>query len=701
MYLEYINYQNVGAVHNLSIPFSFNQDGSPKPIIFVGENGSGKSILLSNIVDAFYEIANKAYINVSIHDGMSTKFYKVISPIQISPGRDYMAAYLRFSDSGQPIEYIFKGGVKNWETYNIEKFNDSQLNTALKWQKDEENHKQVTFQGQMIGDTQKEDIERIFSSNVICCFPPDRYEKPNWLADSYHTISESEHLGLGEKYQGKLYTPLTVSSPVNDNLKWLLDVIVDSRAEVIQTGAQLDEKGHAITFNGQPLFNYGFAQRFNQRNLSPLLNARSNVEQILTDILGKEVCFELNMRNVKTSGRFRVVEKNSGDVVIPTFDSLSTGQMALFNLFVTIIRYADYNDVNKSIILNDISGIVVIDEVELHLHSNLLREILPKLIKRFPKVQFIITSHSPLFILGMENSFGSSGYEMYQMPDGRKIDAEMFSEFQKAYEYLTYTQKYQSDITTRINNSICKPLVVTEGKTDWIHLKAAYAHLRTIEDHRTLFEGMDIEFLEFTDDMGDTQLCSLCKSTAKVKRNNAVIFIADADKPAVTKDLAAAIPSTLDTTEPVKPYRLHSKDACSKTYSFILPVPQHRELTPLVSIEHYYTDGQINREVECNDGIKRRLYMGKEFDSTGMGDGVRCGKKSINKCGDGRIDIIDDDVYEAKKDCTTNIALSKIEFAQHIAKRTAPFESVDFPSFLPIFEIIREILVAEGLITEQ
>ena len=697
MYLEFINYQNVGAVHNLSIPFSFNENGNPKPIILVGENGSGKSMLLSNIVDAFYELANKAYTNVSVNDGVSTKYYKVISTIQISPGKDYMAAYLRFADRGQPIEYIFKGGVKNWETYNIEQFNNSQLSDALKWQKDEENYKGVTLQNQRIDDSKKEDIERIFSSNVICYFPPDRYEKPNWLADSYHTISEAEHLGLEEKYNGKLYTPISVFSPINDNLKWLLDVIVDSRAEVIMTAPQVDDAGKPIIVNGQPLYNYSFAPRFNQGNLSPLLTARSNVEQILTDILGKQVCFELNMRNVKTPGRFRIVEATSGNVVIPTFDSLSTGQIALFNLFVTIIRYADYNNVNKSIKLDDVSGIVVIDEVELHLHSNLQREILPRLIQRFPKVQFIITSHSPLFILGMEHSFGSSGYELYQMPDGRKIFAEMFSEFQKAYDYLASTQKYQSDISARINNSISKPLIVTEGKTDWMHLKAAYSHLKTIADHKALFDGMDIEFLEFIDDMGDTQLCTLCKSIAKVKRDNAVIFIADADKPTVTKDLAAIAPAA-NNPDPVKQYRFHSKDACSKTYSFVLPIPEHRELTPLISIEHYYKDDQIKSEVECSDGIKRRLYIGMEFDSTGMGDGVRCGKKSSNKCGNGRIDIIDDDVYKAEKGSTANIALSKKNFAEHITSRTTPFENVDYESFIPIFKIIREILVDEGLI---
>ncbi len=692
MYLEYANYQNVGAVHNLSIPFSFHQNGTPKPIVFVGENGSGKSVFLSNIVDAFYEIANKAYTNVSMKDGLRSKFYKIISPTQISPDKEYMTAYLRFSDNGQFLEYIFKGGIKNWDVYNTEQFNGSPLNTALKWLKDDDNYKDVTFQSNKIDDSKKNDVEKIFSGNVICYFPPDRYEKPNWLADTYHTIAESEHLGLGEKYNGILYTPLTVSSPINDNLKWLLDVIVDSRAEVVQTELKYD-------YTGKPIQNYGFAPRFNQGNLSPLLNARSNVEQILTDILGKQVCFELNIRNVKTSGRFRVVEKDSGKVVIPTFDSLSTGQMALFNLFATIIRYADYNDVNKSIKLEDISGIVVIDEVELHLHSNLQSDILPKLINRFPKVQFIITSHSPLFILGMEKSFGSDGYEIYQMPDGIKIGAEMFSEFQKAYDYLASTQKYQSDITAKINASISKPLIVTEGKTDWIHLKAAYTHLRTVEKHKSLFDAMDIEFLEYTAEMGDAQLCSLCKSTAKVKRDNTVIFIADADKPTATKDLAA-LPTNQDSTESVKRYRFHSGETASKTYSFVLPIPHHREQTPLISIEHFYSDEVIKREVECPDAFKRRLYVGGEFDSTGMGDGVRCGKKSSNKCGDGKIDIIDDDVYKAEKGSTDNISLPKKDFAEKIAGHNSPFEDVDFESFVPIFEIIKEILVAEKIIVD-
>ena len=42
------------------------------------------------------------------------------------------------------------------------------------------------------------------------------------------------------------------------------------------------------------------------------------------------------------------------------------------------------------------SGIVLIDEIDLHLHPAWQRMVLPTLSKAFPNLQFIVTSHSPL-----------------------------------------------------------------------------------------------------------------------------------------------------------------------------------------------------------------------------------------------------------------------------------------------------------------
>ncbi len=64
MYIEELHYINVGPIGRADIILLDKIDAKPKPIIFVGKNGSGKSILLSNIVDCFYEIARKKYNNV-------------------------------------------------------------------------------------------------------------------------------------------------------------------------------------------------------------------------------------------------------------------------------------------------------------------------------------------------------------------------------------------------------------------------------------------------------------------------------------------------------------------------------------------------------------------------------------------------------------------------------------------------------------
>lgn len=52
----------------------------------------------------------------------------------------------------------------------------------------------------------------------------------------------------------------------------------------------------------------------------------------------------------------------------------------------------------------DLEGIVLIDELETHLHIELQKKILPFLTKFFPKIQFIITTHSPFVLNSIENA---------------------------------------------------------------------------------------------------------------------------------------------------------------------------------------------------------------------------------------------------------------------------------------------------------
>jgi hypothetical protein len=50
----------------------------------------------------------------------------------------------------------------------------------------------------------------------------------------------------------------------------------------------------------------------------------------------------------------------------------------------------------------DVHAIVLIDEIDLHLHPSLQRALVPRLRKAFPKVQWIVTTHSPLVLANFD-----------------------------------------------------------------------------------------------------------------------------------------------------------------------------------------------------------------------------------------------------------------------------------------------------------
>jgi predicted ATP-binding protein involved in virulence len=49
-------------------------------------------------------------------------------------------------------------------------------------------------------------------------------------------------------------------------------------------------------------------------------------------------------------------------------------------------------------------GIVLIDEIETHLHVSLQKKILPFLTNFFPKIQFIVSTHSPFVLSSLANA---------------------------------------------------------------------------------------------------------------------------------------------------------------------------------------------------------------------------------------------------------------------------------------------------------
>lgn len=83
------------------------------------------------------------------------------------------------------------------------------------------------------------------------------------------------------------------------------------------------------------------------------------------------------------------------------FNTLSSGYAAVLDILVDIIIRMEKRT-DKTFDFN-MPGIVLIDEIETHLHLELQKKILDLLTTVFPNIQFIVTTHSPFILNSLEN----------------------------------------------------------------------------------------------------------------------------------------------------------------------------------------------------------------------------------------------------------------------------------------------------------
>jgi hypothetical protein len=78
---------------------------------------------------------------------------------------------------------------------------------------------------------------------------------------------------------------------------------------------------------------------------------------------------------------------------------LSQGYQAVISLVADIIGNV-WLEAGEPVELDDMEGIVLVDELDLHLHPTWQTEIVTGLKATFPRMQFIVTTHSPLVLAG-------------------------------------------------------------------------------------------------------------------------------------------------------------------------------------------------------------------------------------------------------------------------------------------------------------
>ncbi|MDR1665031.1 MAG: AAA family ATPase [Clostridiales bacterium] len=109
-------------------------------------------------------------------------------------------------------------------------------------------------------------------------------------------------------------------------------------------------------------------------------------------------CSELALRRDTKNLAFQIVMPGREPFGL---HQMSDGYAAFLDIYMELLMRFESSD---AIVEYDRPAIVLIDEIETHLHVELQKRVLPFLTKMFPHVQFIVSTHSPFVISSLSNA---------------------------------------------------------------------------------------------------------------------------------------------------------------------------------------------------------------------------------------------------------------------------------------------------------
>ncbi len=111
------------------------------------------------------------------------------------------------------------------------------------------------------------------------------------------------------------------------------------------------------------------------------------------------------------NNRVLIIQKNEN--LSFGFDELPSGFKSIFKIYSNLLIKSKLIKTRK----NKLNGIVLIDEIDSHLHISLQQKVLPFFTKAFPNLQFIVSTHSPFVITSTNDNtvvFDLSNNEFFE-----------------------------------------------------------------------------------------------------------------------------------------------------------------------------------------------------------------------------------------------------------------------------------------------
>ncbi len=443
MYFKNLILRNTGPIATFDYEFPFDGD-LPKPVIFVGANGSGKSVLLSHLLNPLMTAQQVAFDDAEVE---RERVFKIRSPLYIRTGADFSYSKVVFGDGFGCEEWQLR--VKREE--HEKQFGCPSIGGSYSEIPTQESSLYKPDFAHRIADVSSQ-----FQKNCVLYFPANRFEQPAWLNERNLKSTAVFHDPAQINRQSN--RKIVQDAPLNATKDWVLDVLLDRATYNLNLKKLLVPDGQ--TYSTIELF-LGYEGGAN--------NIWTAITQIVKLVLrtNENVRFGIGPRR----SRMVSIVRNDVEDIVPNIFQLSTGQTTLLNIFLSIIRDFDISGAEFTTI-NEVSGLVIIDEVDAHLHCDLQSNLLPIIIKMFPKVQFVLTTHSPLFLLGMRTHFGEDGFDLRSLPTGQKMGVEEFEEFRAAYDHFSETESFRRRLEREISETQ-KPAIFVEGDYDIKYINKA------------------------------------------------------------------------------------------------------------------------------------------------------------------------------------------------------------------------------------
>jgi len=625
LYLEKAIFINRAPFENLELDFSENEIS-----VLMAVNGKGKTTILSHIVDAFHEMARPYFQNE--YEGKENKYYRVSSPFYNIDFNKPSFVYLRFKYESENIDYI---DIRNQCTEN--EYNEAvKIANKIPFSNFQNDLKEMNNVKKVSLNLNKEKAYKIFGNNLLTYFPAYRYEQPGYLTDPYKIkLNFKKESG----FSGYLSNPIEVITGLSQLANWIMDIVLDNQLGYIDVNI-----------------------------------LKQNIDTIITESISAKNYGNLRL-GIGPRGyggvRIQIVEdRENGKLIYPTIFNLSSGEVSIFTLFGEILRQAD--NLKNNIRLEEISGIVLIDEIDKHLHIKLQKEVLPRLLQLFPNVQFIVSSHSPFLSMGLAENLSDRSKIIDLDNLGISKDPTTNELYQEVYEMMiSENERFKErflELKTKINEGN-RPLIITEGKTDVQYLKKAKEKLS--------LDDLDIEFYEINEDWGNSKLKALLEHLSKIPQNRKIIGIFDRDDNNIVNDIEKDEKSF--------------KNYGNNVYAFCIPLVNEDVYGDKISIEHYFPEEILKKE---HNG--KRLFLGNEFYKSGKSKDGECNTKISQIQNKVEINgIIDEKVFKINDlEEKNNIALSKANFANLIENDSNFTNGYNFNNFKLIFDKIRQIIEA-------